>query len=80
MTSDQIRKLQKAQPFVAFDLNLTDGRRVGVDHPENIMISQNGRTAGVAVPDGTIEIIDILLITSVKPRPGNGAPRRRRAD
>jgi len=58
-------------------MHLADGRRLEVTHPECLAISPPGRTVGVALPDGTIEIVDLLLVTSLKPHP-NGHPRRRR--
>jgi hypothetical protein len=40
----------------------------------------SGRTIGVGCADETIEIVDLLLVTSLKPRP-NGSPdtKRRRS-
>jgi hypothetical protein len=40
--------------------------------------SQSGRTIAVARPDDTIEIIDLLLVVSLKPRPNGSPPRRGR--
>jgi len=33
-----------------------------------LAIAPPGRTVGVAMDDGTIEIVDLLLVTSLKPR------------
>jgi hypothetical protein len=77
MTIDQLRKLHEARPFQAFDILLADGRTFAVGHPELLAQSPAGRTIAVGVPDGTIEIIDLLLVTSLKPRP-NGSPNRKR--
>jgi hypothetical protein len=77
MTIDQLRKLHQTRPFQAFDLHLADGRTVPVEHPERLAVSPPGRTIGVGMSDGTIEIFDPLLVVSLKPR-GNGAGRRRR--
>jgi hypothetical protein len=78
MTIDQLRKLHQARPFEPFEIFLADGRKFSVDHPELLGQSPRGRTIAVGVPDGTIEIIDLLLVTSLKPR-GNGSPKRRRS-
>jgi hypothetical protein len=78
MTIDQLKKLHAARPFQAFDIHLADGRIVGVDHPELLAQSPGGRTIAVGVPDGTIEIIDLLLVTSLKPRANGSASKRRR--
>lgn len=77
MTIEQLRKLHTARPFQPFDVHLADGRAITVQHPEMLSQSQSGRTIAVARPDDAIEIIDLLLVTGLKPR-GNGNPRRRR--
>ena len=77
MTIDQLRKLHQARPFHPFEMHLADGRTLPVDHPEMLAVPPPGRTVGVGMADGTIEIVDLLLVVSLKPR-GNGAGRRRR--
>jgi hypothetical protein len=80
MTVEQLRRMHQARPFQAFDIHLADGRVLPVEHPEVLAVPPPGRTIGVGCADGTIEIVDLLLVTSLKPR-ANGAPgsRRRRA-
>jgi hypothetical protein len=75
MTIEQLRTLHTARPFQPFVIHLADGRGIAVDHPEMLSQSQSGRTIAVARPDDAIEIIDLLLVTSLKPR-GNGKPGR----
>jgi hypothetical protein len=77
MTIEQLRKLLQARPFVPFDIHIGDGRSLPVEHPECVGQSPAGRTIGVGLADETIEIVDMLLVTSLKPRP-NGAARRGR--
>ena len=77
MTIEQLRKMHQARPFQAFDIFLADGRSLPVDHPEMLAVPPPGRTIGVGLADGTIEIVDLLLVTSLKPR-ANGAHRRGR--
>ena len=80
MTIDQLRRLHQARPFIAFDINLADGRSIPVDHPELLAVPAPGRTIGVGLADGTVEIIDLLLVTSLKPRSnGSTGSKRRRA-
>lgn len=79
MTTDQIRKFHQAKPFQPFEIDLAEGRSFSVEHPELLALSSGGRTIAVGVPDGTIEIIDLLLVTSLKPRAnGSTQPKRRR--
>ncbi|HEY2882908.1 MAG TPA: hypothetical protein VGJ15_10750 [Pirellulales bacterium] len=77
MTISQLRKFHREQPFHPFDIYLADGRSLPVDHPELLAIVPPGRTIGVALSDGTIETVDLLLVTSLKPR-ANGSARKRR--
>jgi hypothetical protein len=74
MTVEQLRRAHQARPFHPFDIHLADSRRLPVDHPELLAITPTGRTIGIALKDGTIETVDLLLVTSIKPRP-NGKPR-----
>jgi hypothetical protein len=78
MTIDQLRRLHSARPFQAFDIHLADGRSIPVDHPELLAVPPPGRTIGVGLADGTIEIVDLLLVTSLKPRGNGSAPKKRR--
>jgi hypothetical protein len=78
MTIDRVRKLHRAQPFQPFDIYLADGRSVAVNHPEMLAFSLPGRTIAVGVADGTIEIFDLLLVTSLKPRANGSGKHRRR--
>jgi len=66
MTIEQLRKVHKAVPFVPFTIYLADGRSHAVPHPECMMFSQSGRTVVLASPDGTFDIIDLLLVTDLK--------------
>jgi hypothetical protein len=78
MTLDQLRQHHRAQPFVPFDIHLADGRSLRVTHPENLAIAGAGRCIAVGRPDGVIETLDLLLVTSLEPH-GNGSPRRGRS-
>ncbi len=77
MTVEQLRKMHQAQPFRPFDIHLADGRSLPVEHPELLAITPPGRTIGVGLHDGTIEVVDLLLVKSLNPRT-NGAKRSRR--
>ena len=77
MTVEQLRQMHRARPFQPFEINLADGRAISVDHPELLAITPGGRTIGVAVEPNVIEIVDFLLVTSLKPR-ANGSKRRGR--
>ncbi len=71
MTIEQLRRVHQARPFQPFDIHLADGRRLPVNHPELLAIAPPGRTIGVGLKDGTIEIVELLRATSIKPRPNS---------
>lgn len=78
MTVEQLRKAHETRPFRPFTLKLADGSRFHVRHPECLSYSPTGRTVVAVDPeDETFEIIDLLLVASI--RVGNGhRPRKRR--
>jgi len=77
MTIEQLRRLHLAQPFQPFDIHLADGRTLSVEHPEFLSQSPTGRTFVVAHPDGSHEVVDLLLVVSLEPHT-NGSSRRGR--
>ncbi|HEY3246335.1 MAG TPA: hypothetical protein VGM03_23570 [Phycisphaerae bacterium] len=79
MTIEQLRKMHQATPFQPFDIHLADGRSLPVDHPEFLATDPPGRTISVGLSDGTFEVVDLLLVTSLKPRANGRSPRRRAA-
>jgi hypothetical protein len=74
MTTPQLRSMLQAAPFRPFEIYMADGRALSVPHPEMVAITSGGRTIGVATSDDTIEIVDLLLVTSLKPH-ANGASK-----
>ncbi len=80
MTFEQLQKMHRARPFRPFDIHLADGRTLPVEHPEMLAVPPPGRTIGVGCADGTIEIVDLLLVTSLQPHPnGSGRSKRRQS-
>ena len=79
MIVDQLRRLYHTRPFQAFDIHLADGRSLPAAHPELLAITPPGRTIGVGLEDGTIEIVDLMLVTSLKPRRSGRSRSRKRA-
>jgi hypothetical protein len=63
MTVEQLRATIHAAPFRPFSLRLADGREIPIPHPDFIMYAPNNpRIVVVTMPDGTVEILDALLI------------------
>lgn len=78
MTTDALLERHRARPFQPFSIGIGDGQALRVDHPEMLAYAPKGRTAVVYKPDGSFQIIDLLLVTGLQvdaPRPGR---RRRR--
>jgi hypothetical protein len=67
MTVEQFKRLQAARPFQPFVIHLADGRQFPVRHPEATNLSPSGRTVLVFNRDKLFEILDMLLVTSLRP-------------
>ncbi len=78
MTIEQVRRLYEAQPFRPFTLHLADGREIPVLHREFMASAPSGRTVMVYQPDDSFDIIDLLLVTALEVKAGNGVERTRR--
>jgi hypothetical protein len=78
MNVNEVRELYSAAPLQPFEIVLTNGARVQVDHPEFMSFSQDYRTVHVHERNGTTRRLDIKLITELT-EPENGArPRKRK--
>ena len=66
MNVDEVRKFQRAEPFCPYTIHVADGRAIRVDHPEFVAIAPTGRTAVAFTPDGSFEIIDLRLVTTLQ--------------
>jgi len=80
MMSDQVKTLIHAQPFKPFTLHLADGQKFSVKHPELIWQTPGGRIVVVSRNDDIVELIDLLLVTtiSIGNNAGDGPPRSKR--
>ena len=74
MRMEQIQKAYRAQPFHPFALHLADGRNIRVEHPEFMALSPTGRSVLVIQPDGGYEVVDVLLVTTIKVTNGAQTP------
>ncbi len=77
MTIEQLRKIHESRPFRPSAVHLADGRKIRVSPPEFLWIPpRNRRTFVVSDVRGLVEVIDLLLVTSLKETNGR-VPRRR---
>jgi len=76
MHRNELRKLLKAQPFQPFTVHLPEGRQVHVFHHDFALLSPDGRTLVAYGTDPGVNIIDVMLISSIEigPSPAPSAP------
>ena len=66
MTAEQVFRFQNAAPFKPFEILLADGRAIKIEHPDFISVSEEEQLVIVyELPEG-IEIIDLLLVISLR--------------
>ena len=66
MTAQEFRSVFDAQPFRPFTVRLADGREVAVPHQEYALLSPTGRTLIVYADDGSFQVLDLMLATSLQ--------------
>jgi hypothetical protein len=75
MSVNDLRELYATEPFVPFEMVLTNGSTVAVQHPELMMFSPDYRTVHVAdVHDGSTKRINTKLIIALD----ESAPQKKR--
>ncbi len=65
MKVEELRRAHRRRPFRPFRLHFADGREIAVRHPENLMVSSDGRAAAVYVPGEGTEILDLPLMAAI---------------
>ena len=76
MKIDEIRKLLHAQPFRPFVIHVADGGRLAVRHEDFVALSPTGREAVVYQPNGSHQIVDVMLVTRLEIGAKNGARKQ----
>lgn len=69
MKPTTIRDLRDKTPFHPVEINLADGRALQVVTPDHIIISPTNQEFALYHRDGTLDIVDASLITSIKRKP-----------
>ena len=67
MTAAPLTRLLSRRPFQPFVIHLADQRQFSVRHPDVATLSDGGRTVVVLNREGVDEIIDTLMIASLRP-------------
>lgn len=78
MTAESIRELLDAAPFVPFSVQLANGRKIRVAHPDFTLLSPGRRTLIVYSEGEHFDMVDVMLITNVIVE-GPSARRKRSA-
>jgi hypothetical protein len=66
MTAEQVRQLIRAEPFTAFYLRTSDGRRVGVLNRDWVMISPLQTHVLVLQADGASDMLAIQSLVGAE--------------
>jgi hypothetical protein len=66
MTIEALTRAYQTRPFRPFAFHLADGREVPVPHPEFLSFNPRGRTAIVMDERDGFDVIDLLLVTSLR--------------
>lgn len=77
MTVEQLRKEHGRRPFRPLLIRTADGQEFTVPHPEFLYIPPHGRTVFVSDSDGTVDIIDVLLVASIHVKNGRRSGKRK---
>jgi hypothetical protein len=78
MTYREIHNLYSAAPFQPFQIVLTNGTRLLVDHPEFMAFSRDHRTVFVYEHNGGLQRLDIKLIIALDDVRNGSRPRKRK--
>jgi hypothetical protein len=79
MTIEQLRAAHSARPFKPFVIHLADGEQIPVHSHEFMLPPPVGRTFVVYQPDGTMNILDLLLVTRLEFQPAANGKRKKRS-
>ena len=71
----EIRNLLHAQPFRPFLIHVADGGRIPVKHEDFVALAPTGREVFVYQPDGSWQIVDVMLVTRLQVLTKNGATK-----
>ena len=69
MKPTTIRDLRDQTPFRRFEIHLSDGRALAVVTADHIMISPTNHEFALYHADGTLDVVDASMVTSVTRRP-----------
>ena len=77
MRIQELRELRDATPFRSFVMHLADGRAIPVRHRDFLISSPSGRTTIVYQPDDSFDIVDVMLVTSLRVKSNGHSSHKR---
>ena len=78
MKIEKVRQLLHEQPFRPFKIHLADGGRVSVAHEDFVALDPVGREMIMYLPDGSHQIVDVMLVTRLEVKAANGVHSRKK--
>jgi hypothetical protein len=76
-TIEAIRDLQRASPFVPYEIKMVSGEAYQVPHPDFVSVSPRGDMVIVYDADVRMRMLNPMLVGRVRPLPPSGKRRRR---
>jgi hypothetical protein len=69
MTTDEVRNLLDAAPFIPFTIYLPSNHAYKIDHPDFATLSRGGRILAVTMEGDAFVMIDLMLATHIETHP-----------
>lgn len=73
MSTEGIKEVVKKQPFRPFQIKMTSGATFEVNHPEFFALSPSFRRMYVVIDEEHSEVIDTLMIESIRVKESSAA-------
>ena len=67
MRFDQFRAFQLNRPFEPFVIQLVDGQRFQIRHPDALALNEKNRSISILNAEGLILVINVLHILLLRP-------------
>ena len=78
MKIEKIREVLHAQPFRPFEIHVADGGRIPVAHEDFVALDPAGREMIAYLPNGSHQIVDVMLITRLEVKAANGVHSKKK--
>jgi len=69
MTTEEVRNLLHASPFVPFTIYVPADRAFRVEHPDFATLSRGGRILALSTEGDAFVLVDLMLATRIETHP-----------